>query len=387
MIDTYLSMMSIAMLNILYRIKYNLKGIIEKMKKTALIMAGGKGERFWPKSRSSLPKQFLSLTDSRQTMIQLTVNRILPIVNTEDIYIVTNKMYKTLVCQQLPDIPEENILCEPSARNTAPCIGLGAMYISSKYNNAIMFVLPSDHLIKDNNIFLDTLNKASILSSCGPNLVTLGIKPNYPETGYGYIKYNSLTPYLDGYPVELFVEKPSKDLATEYISNGNYLWNSGMFVWRISTILDNIKQFLPDTYDKLLKIKSAIGTKYEQKILLDNFTKCKSESIDYAIMEHASNIYTIPGNFGWDDVGSWLSLERHNTFDNNNNIKKGNTVTIDTKNCIIEGEQRLIATLGVENLIIVDTKDSLLICAKDKCNNIKDLLYELKKDSTLNKLI
>lgn len=357
------------------------------MKKTALIMAGGRGERFWPKSRISLPKQFLSLTDDKQTMLQLTVSRILPLVEMEDIYIVTNKIYKDLILGQLPDIPEQNILCEPAARNTAPCIGLGAIHISAKYDDATMLVFPSDHLIKNTDIFLHTLEDACKLACSGPNLVTLGITPNYPETGYGYIKYDSSSQYMSGYSVERFVEKPNENLAAQYLSEGNYLWNSGMFVWRISTIIDNIKRLIPDTYQNLLKIKSAIGAKNETQILHDTFRECKAESIDYAIMEHASNIFTIPGNFGWDDVGSWLSLERHNAPDIDDNIKKGNVISLDTHNCIIEGDQRLITTLGVENLIIVDTQDALLICSKDKCNNIKELLYEVKKNRDLNKLL
>lgn len=357
------------------------------MRKTALIMAGGRGERFWPKSRVSLPKQFLSLTDDKQTMIQLTVNRILPLVEMEDIYIVANKIYKDLILQQLPNIPAQNILCEPAAKNTAPCIGLGAMYISKKYDDATMFVLPSDHLIKNTDAFLNTLNNACKLACAGPNLVTLGITPTYPETGYGYIKYNLSSKYLTGYSVERFVEKPSIELATQYLAERSYLWNSGMFVWNISTILNTMKQLIPDTYQNLLKIKSAIGTNYEAKTLHDTFIKCKSESIDYAIMEHASNIFTIPGNFGWDDVGSWLALERHNVADTYNNIKRGNVISLDTHNCIIEGNQRLIATIGIENLIIVDTEDSLLICSKDKCNNIKELLCEVTKDKALHDLL
>lgn len=357
------------------------------MKKVALIMAGGRGERFWPKSRTSMPKQFLNLTDDNQTMIQLTVNRILPLVEMEDIYIVTNAIYKNIILQQLPNIPVQNILCEPLARNTAPCIGLGAMYISKKYDDATMLVLPSDHLIKNTDIFLNTLNSACELACSGPNLVTLGITPSYPETGYGYIKYNSSSRCLTGYSVERFVEKPNTELAIQYLSEGDYLWNSGMFVWNISTIMNNMRKLIPDTYQNLLSIKSSIGTEHELQTLYDAFTKCKSESIDYAIMEHASNIFTIPGNFGWDDVGSWLALERHNISDINNNTKKGNVISISTHNCIIEGDQRLVTTIGVENLIIVDTKDALLICSKDNCNDIKELLCEIKKNKDLNNFL
>ena len=202
------------------------------MKKTALIMAGGKGERFWPRSRVTLPKQFLSLTDDGKTMIQLTVERIRPLVELEDVYIATNKNYKELVKQQLPGLPEENILCEPVGRNTAPCIGLGAVHVAKKYDDAVMIVLPSDHLIKHNDIFAETFTNACALAEEGENLVTVGITPNYPETGYGYIKYDSAAKNGESYPVQRFVEKPDLETAKSYLADGSYLWNSGMTVNR-----------------------------------------------------------------------------------------------------------------------------------------------------------
>ena len=214
------------------------------MKRTALIMAGGRGERFWPKSRKNLPKQFLSLTDDGKTMIQLTIERIRPLVEIEDIYIVTNKDYKTLVLEQLPDIPEQNILCEPVGRNTAPCVGLGAVHIASKYEDALMIVLPSDHLIKYNQMFLNTLRTGCELAETGDNLVTIGITPDHAETGYGYIKFNPDEMSGAAYKVERFVEKPNLEVAKEYLETEEYLWNSGMFIWKASTILKNIKRFL-----------------------------------------------------------------------------------------------------------------------------------------------
>ena len=217
------------------------------MKKTALIMAGGKGERFWPRSRVNLPKQFLSLTDDGKTMIQLTVERISPLVDIEDVYIATNANYRELVKQQLPGIPEENILCEPIGRNTAPCIGLGAVHVAAKYEDAVMIVLPSDHLIKSNDIFKDTFVNACEVAEKGSNLVTVGITPNYPETGYGYIKYNKNNCDGVAYSVEKFVEKPDLDTAKSYLADGSYLWNSGMFVWKVSTILECFKKFMPST--------------------------------------------------------------------------------------------------------------------------------------------
>jgi mannose-1-phosphate guanylyltransferase len=348
------------------------------MKKTALIMAGGRGERFWPKSRKNLPKQFLSLTGDGKTMIQLTVERILPLVDMTDIYIATNRDYKALVREQLPDIPEENILCEPIGRNTAPCIGLGAIHISKKYEDAIMMVLPSDHLIKYNQMFVNTLKQGCEVAEKGANLVTIGITPDYPETGYGYIKF--IPDQTDGaaYAVDRFVEKPSLEVAKEYLATEQYLWNSGMFMWKVSTILNNLKQFMPSIYNGLQTIKAAIGTENQDDVLESEFTAFPSESIDYGIMEKAQNIYILPGTFGWDDVGSWLAVGRIRKSNEQGNVVSGNVISVGTKNCIIEGGNKLIATVGLQDLIIVDTADATLICDKNSAGDIKKVLENLK---------
>lgn len=348
------------------------------MKKTALIMAGGRGERFWPKSRKNLPKQFLSLTGDGKTMIQLTVERILPLVDMQDIYIATNRSYKALVRQQLPELPEENILCEPIAKNTAPCIGLGAMHIAKKYEDAVMFVLPSDHLIKYNAMYLDTLRRASEVAEEGENLVTLGIMPDYPETGYGYIKFQPDARKGVAFEVERFVEKPDLETAKRYLATEQYLWNSGMFIWRISTILHNMEKYLPETYAGLGRIRDAIGTSEENEVLEKEFALFKSESIDYGIMEKADHIYTLPGSFGWDDVGSWNAVERIQPANEFGNVVNGNAVTVDTKRCIIQGGKKLIATVGLEDIIIVDTDDALLVCEKGDAGEIKKVLENLK---------
>lgn len=348
------------------------------MKTTALIMAGGRGERFWPKSRKDLPKQFLSLTDDGKTMIQLTVDRILPIVDISDIYIATNKDYKELVMQQLPSLPAENILCEPIGRNTAPCIGLGAIHISKKYEDALMIVLPSDHLIKYNGMFLNTLQDACEIAKQDTNLVTIGITPDYPETGYGYIKFNSTRTLERAFTVERFVEKPSLEVAKEYLASEEYLWNSGMFVWKVSSILKNFETYIPDTYNGLLNIKNSIETLDYDTVLEKEFSSFSSESIDYGIMEKANNIYILPGTFGWDDVGSWLAVERIKKTNEFGNVVNGNIITISTKNCIIEGAKKLIATVGIDDLIIVDSEDAMLICNKDNASEIKKVLENLK---------
>ena len=341
-------------------------------------MAGGRGERFWPKSRKNHPKQFLSLTGDGKTMIQLTVERILPLVAMSDIYIVTNRDYKKLVHEQLPEIPEANILCEPAGRNTAPCIGLGAVHIARKYEDAIMMVLPSDHLIKYNHMFVSTLKQACMVAESGENLVTIGITPDYPETGYGYIKF--IPEQMEGaaYKVDRFVEKPSLEVAKEYLSTEQYLWNSGMFIWKTSTILANMKQFMPNTYEGLDTIKSAIKTEDYEAVLEKEFKAFSSESIDYAIMEKAQNIYILPGAFGWDDVGSWLAVGRFRKSNEHGNVVQGNIITINTENCIIEGSDKLIATVGLEDLIIVDSEDATLICDKNSAGDIKKVLENLK---------
>ena len=364
------------------------------MKRTALIMAGGKGERFWPRSRQRLPKQFLSLTDDGRTMIQLTVERILPIVELQDIYIATNAAYKPLVQAQLPGLPAENILCEPVGRNTAPCVGLGAVHMRKKYGDAVMLVLPSDHLIRHTDIFADVLKAACGKAEAGENLVTIGITPNYPETGYGYIRYTKTTEATTAeagaaepgtaeppvYPVEQFVEKPDLERAKSYVAAGTYLWNSGMFAWKVSTLLANMQRFMPDTYRRLAVIERAVRTDAWESVLTEQFTAMESESVDYGIMEKAERIYILPGDFGWDDVGSWLAVGRIRQADAAGNTVTGNVLTVDCQNCVLEGGEKLIAVVGMQDTVIVDTEDALLVCRKEAAGKIKEVLQKLKEE-------
>lgn len=350
----------------------------EQMKITALIMAGGRGERFWPRSRKNFPKQFLSLTNDGRTMLQLTVDRILPLTAIEDIFIVTNRDYKSLVKEQLPGIPDENILCEPAGRNTAPCIGLGAVHIERRYGDALMMVLPSDHLIKYNSMFLTVLSEACRLAEENTNLITIGITPSYPETGYGYIKFNPEERRGQAFSVERFVEKPDLAVAKEYLETEEYLWNSGMFVWKVSSILKDMELFMKDTWQGLLRIRDAIGTEAQEVVLEREFQAFSSVSIDYGVMEKAENIYTVPGTFGWDDVGSWLAIERIQRTNEAGNVVNGNVITINSRNCIIEGTRKLIAAVGLEDLIVVDSDDAMLICEKSSSGDIKKVLENLK---------
>ncbi|MDY3791495.1 MAG: mannose-1-phosphate guanylyltransferase [Oscillospiraceae bacterium] len=349
------------------------------MKVTAVIMAGGRGERFWPRSRNNCPKQFLSLTSDGETMIQKTVHRLSSLIKQEDIFIVTNENYSALVNEQLPDLPSENVLLEPASRNTAPCIALAAAVIKKKYGDAIMMVLPSDHLIKFNQMFIDTLKIAVSVAEKGNRLVTIGITPTYPETGYGYIHFESNEENEPGiYNVKRFVEKPNIELAKEYYNSGEYLWNSGMFVWKTSAIEANLRKYLPDMNEGMEKIGNAVGTAEFEAVVAAEFPKFKSESIDFGVMEKASEVYTIPGNFGWDDVGNWLALERVNKTNEYGNMIQGDVISINTKNTIVCGAKKLIATVGIEDLVVVDTDDALLICAKDSTQDVKKVIENLK---------
>ncbi|MEG6570602.1 mannose-1-phosphate guanylyltransferase [Thermoanaerobacterium thermosaccharolyticum] len=349
---------------------------------TGVIMAGGKGERFWPKSRIKMPKQFLKLYGDR-TMIQQTVDRLKRLMPIKNIFVVTNIDYAGLISDQIPELPTENILIEPMGKNTAACIGLAAIHTERLDRDSIMVVVPSDHVIKDEETYLGVLKTAIEKAKLGDNLVTIGIKPQHPETGYGYINFKKITNEIINnnpvHKVERFVEKPDYDTAVKYVESGDYLWNSGMFIWKTSTILNAIKEYMPQLYSTLNVIRENFDSDELEKILYEEYSKLESISIDYGIMEKANNVYVVPGDFGWDDVGSWTSIERLYEKDENGNVIKGNVISVDTKKCIITGSDKLIATLGIEDVIIVDTEDALLICSKDKAQNVKEVLKELKE--------
>jgi mannose-1-phosphate guanylyltransferase len=349
---------------------------------TGVIMAGGKGERFWPKSRIKMPKQFLKLYGDK-TMIQQTVDRLKRLMPIENIFVVTNIDHAGLISDQVSELPTENILIEPMGKNTAACIGLAAIHTERLDRDSIMVVVPSDHVIKDEETYLGVLKTAIEKAKSGNNLVTIGIKPQHPETGYGYINFKKITnEIINNNPVHKvarFVEKPDYDTAVKYVESGDYLWNSGMFIWKTSTILNAIKEYMPQLYSALNVIKENFDSDELEKILYEEYSRLESISIDYGIMEKAKNVYVVPGDFGWDDVGSWTSIERLYEKDDNGNVIKGNVVSVDTKKCIITGSDKLIATLGIEDVIIVDTEDALLICSKDKAQNVKEVLQELKE--------
>lgn len=350
------------------------------MTMTAVIMAGGKGERFWPKSRTNLPKQFLNISGNK-SMIQQTIARLEKLIDIRQIFVVTNELYAELIHAQIPHLPFENIIIEPVGRNTAPCIGVASIVIEQRYPESTMVVLPSDHIIENEEGFIKILKTAADVAQNNNNLVTLGIKPTYPETGYGYIESTGEIKNvndLEVHRVSRFVEKPDFETAKMYVDSGSFFWNSGIFVWKTAVIRKYIQQLMPDMHDVLETIRTALGTEQWEEVLKSEFNKMPDQSIDYGIMEKADHIYVIPCIFGWDDVGSWTALDRLNDKDDNGNVIKGNILNIDTRRCIIESNGKLIATLGVEDLIIVDTEDVTLICTKDKAQEIKLLLKELR---------
>ncbi|WP_139903749.1 mannose-1-phosphate guanylyltransferase [Clostridium thermarum] len=346
----------------------------------ALIMAGGKGERFWPLSTDEKPKQFLNLLGDK-SMIQMTVERLQALIPIERIFVVTGEIYKDLVQEQLPDLLEANIIMEPIGRNTAPCIALSAMYIKKFYNDAVIAVLPSDHLIKDDEGFLKVLSVGgNFVKNKEDAIVTIGINPDRPETGYGYIKFDNEangeiaadSDEIQVLPVSAFVEKPSREKAQRYISEGNYLWNAGMFIWTADHIIELTKKHLYNTYSvlKCIDMSNPQIFKEQCKIkypLVDNI------SVDYGIMEKAENIYIIPGDFGWDDIGSWFAVERYCNKDEDNNVHQGKVISIDSKENLVISYQKPIVVVGTDNLLVVESDELIFVCSKDSISALKDI--------------
>ncbi|WP_094549477.1 mannose-1-phosphate guanylyltransferase [Petroclostridium xylanilyticum] len=351
------------------------------MNRYAVIMAGGGGTRFWPLSRQTTPKQVLNISGN-DVMINETIKRYDGIIPFEHSFIVTNQVQEKLIKDVLLEyVPHDNILVEPAARNTAPCIIYAALVLMKKYGDGVMCVFPSDHYITDGQGFTNILEKAAVLAEQTDKLITIGIKPTFPSTGYGYINFNKYKPYgEDVFEVLEFVEKPNFDKAKQYIASGNYLWNSGMFVWKVSVIIENFKRFLPRIYDRIREFTEFIGTDKEKEVLEQIYPTLQNISIDFGIMERSNEVLVIPGDFGWNDVGSWDALGAIFPPDENGNIVRADYVGVDTKNCIVYGSGRLIATVGLENMIIVNTDDALLVCPKDKAQDVKKIVDRLKEE-------
>ena len=341
------------------------------MNKYAVIMAGGGGTRFWPLSRKKNPKQLLNLTGN-DYMINETIERLKYSVDSKHIFIVTNEQqYNRMIEVVDGKIPVENILVETDARNTSACIGYAAVDILKKHGDGVMIVTPSDAYIKDTATFTRVLSKAVEVVQEKDKLLTIGIKPTFAAIGYGYIKFedgnNDVEIVLE------FKEKPDKLTAEEYLSNGNYFWNSGMFIWKVSTILKKYNEFVPDIYKDLIEIYDAIGTENEKNILREVYSNIRKISVDYAIMEPASlknDIMVIKGDFGWSDVGSWDMLGKLHDSNENNNILVGNVVTVNTENTIAYSSKRLVATIGIKDMIVVETEDAILVSSLDEAQNV-----------------
>lgn len=352
----------------------------------AVIMAGGGGTRFWPLSRKNKPKQILNISGN-DVMINETIKRYEGIIPYENTYVVTlASQQKVLNEVLLTCIPRENILIEPVGRNTAPCILYAAMRIFGKYGDAVMCVFPSDHYVANVEEFRNILNKAIVLAQETNKLITIGIKPTFPSTGYGYINFDLQSNNNGAYDVLEFIEKPDFERAKEYLKSKNYLWNSGIFVWKISVILESFKRFLPRLYERAEEILSVAGTDQEQKTVEKVYPRLQSISIDYGIMERSNEVLVIPGDFGWSDIGSWDMLGAIFPPDDEGNIIKADFVGIDTKNCIIYGNGKLIATIGLDNIIIVNTEDALLICPKERAQDVKKIVESIERQGRMELL-
>ncbi len=346
------------------------------------IMAGGIGSRFWPMSRSSYPKQFLDILNTGKTLIQATFDRFAHFIPAENIFVVTSEEYEPIVQKQLPRIKKENILCEPSRKNTAPCIA----YISFKLNklnpDAALICAPADHLILDETGFKKVCLEAMDFVSKHKALITLGIKPTYPNTGYGYIQFEQQPASDNVYKVKTFTEKPNTELAKTFMASGEFLWNAGIFVWQIKNIVSAFRKYLPEMAEVFDAEKDQFNTSGEKAAIERIYPQCTNISIDYGIMEKADNVYIIPSSFGWSDLGTWNSAYENMDRDYLANAVAGeNVMVIDATKCMVHASSdKLLVLQGLDDFIVVDTKDILLICKKEKEQEIKEYVAEVKRN-------
>jgi len=344
-------------------------------------MAGGIGSRFWPMSRTDFPKQFLDILNIGRTLIQGTFDRFANFIPAENIYVVTSEQYKDIVAKQLPEIPVKNILCEPSRKNTAPCVAYVSHKLLQLNPEANLICAPADHIILEpenfKNICLDALSFTANIKA----LVTLGIKPTHPNTGYGYIQYEPLAVSENVYKVKTFTEKPDLQLARTFIASGDFLWNAGIFVWQVKNIVAAFEKLLPELNELFDTEKLNFNTTGEKEAIDRIYPQCVNISIDYGIMEKADNVYIIPSSFGWSDLGTWGSAYDNLAKDYLENAVAGdNVVVIDaTKNMVHADNKKLVLLQGLDDFIVVDTKDVLMICKKDKEQEIKEYVAEIKR--------
>ena len=340
-----------------------------------IIMAGGSGTRFWPESRKKRPKQLLRII-SDKTMVRATAERILPEIPFDRIMIVTTEAYADEIKKELPEVSDTMIVAEPRGRNTAPCIALAAYKIAKQDPNAVLVILPADHLIANQEAFLKTLRTAYQVASTNDHLITFGIVPASPETGYGYIELGGEISQIGSerlFHVKSFVEKPDLVTAKRYLAGGNYLWNSGMFVWKASTIIRSFEEHLPSISRAMESIVPMLNTSQEPEAIREIYETIESISIDYGIMEKSKNAVVIRADIAWNDVGSWSSLADVWDTDDENNACRGKVLCVQSKECVALSPHKVAVLLGVEDLVIVDTPDAVLVCRKTSCQDIKIL--------------
>ncbi len=348
-----------------------------------IIMAGGVGTRFWPMSRTSHPKQFIDILGTGETLIQQTFERFLPICPKENIYIVTNEIYKDLVMEQISGISEKQIICEPARRNTAPCIAYASYKISKINPNANIIVAPSDHIVLKKDNFTDIINSALKETAKNDWLVTLGIKPNRPDTGYGYIQFKKCDNCSEDKrikKVKAFTEKPDLEIAKFFVKSGDFLWNSGIFIWSLKSILKSFEKYLPGINSLFKQGIDKYNTSEEYKFIKETYTVCKNISIDYGIMEKADNVYVFSSDFGWSDLGTWKSLYDMKEKDKDKNSITGKKVMVyDTTNCIINmPKEKLVVLEGLNDYIVVDSDNILLVCSKNNEQRVRQFVNDVK---------
>jgi mannose-1-phosphate guanylyltransferase len=344
----------------------------------AVIMAGGSGTRFWPRSRTGRPKQLLNITGD-EILLKKTVELIKHSIPPERIKIVTTRSQAGAVRRLVPEIGEQDLLAEPFGRNTAPAIGISAIYVERDHPGSVMVVLPADHYIKDHEVFRRTIQAAADKASKRDCIVTIGISPRTPETGYGYIEAGRLIDReYSIYTVKSFHEKPDLQRARDFIERGKFFWNSGMFIARASVMLKEIGEHLPRIHELLMDIRASLNTDDEQRVIEEAYKKMEAISIDYGVIEKSRNVVMAEGNFGWDDVGCWPSAAQYWPHDGSGNACMGEVVNIDSSRCIVHSTKKPVALLGVEDLIIVEEDDVLLVCKTDRSQDVRRLVEMLR---------
>lgn len=349
-----------------------------------LIMAGGSGTRFWPRSKAAKPKQYLNIFGEK-SLLQDTIGRFANFTNEKNIYIVSSATQAKVLEEQTPMLPKENLIYEPVGRNTLPCIGLAAMYAEKENPDGIMVVSPSDHLIQNNELFKDTILTAVKIAKERDGIVTIGITPSYPATGYGYVQTaEEITGEneIRQFKVERFVEKPDEQTAASYLKQGGFYWNSGLFIFKVSVFLKAVEEFAPALYADLRKIQADFGKPSFPETLDTIYRAVESISVDYGIMEHARNIYLVEGNFDWNDLGSWESVYLADKKDANGNAGSGEAILLDTKNSYVYAEEgNVVAVVGLEDVIVVKDGNTTLVCKRDRAEDIKKIVEQLKAEN------